>query len=89
MSGTNSRGSERTRGPLQQSGWSRSADRTERRSEVQAAAGGSRFAALRIAAFFAATWGSAAVLYFGRHSIAYMALSGVVALGGFDLFRPD
>lgn len=44
---------------------------------------------LRIGAFCAATWAAAAVLYFGRHSVALIVLSGVVALGGFDLFRPD
>ncbi|CAB3638370.1 hypothetical protein [Trinickia soli] len=90
MSSTNSQGSEPNRGALQQPGWStRSDDRAERRSDAQAAAGGGRLAALRIGGFFVATWASAAVLYFGRHSVAFIALSGVVALGGFDLFRPD
>jgi len=42
----------------------------------------------RIGAFFLATWLSAAILYFGQHSMALIALSGVVALGGFDLLRP-
>ena len=43
----------------------------------------------RIGAFCAASWSAAAVLYFGRHSVALIVLSGVVALGGFDLFRPE
>ena len=42
----------------------------------------------RIAAFSLATWSAAAILYFGQHSVALIALSGVVALGGFDLLRP-
>jgi hypothetical protein len=40
-------------------------------------------------AFCAASWSAAAVLYFGRHSVAFIVLSGVVALGGFDLLRPE
>lgn len=47
------------------------------------------FALARIGAFCAASWSAAAVLYFGRHSVALIVLSGVVALGGFDLFRPE
>lgn len=47
------------------------------------------FAMARIGAFCAASWLAAAVLYFGRHSVALIVLSGVVALGGFDLFRPE
>jgi hypothetical protein len=42
----------------------------------------------RIAAFSLATWSAAAILYFGQHSVALIALSGVVVLGGFDLLRP-
>lgn len=42
----------------------------------------------RIAAFTLATWSAAAILYFGQHSVALIALSGVVVLGGFDLLRP-
>ena len=42
----------------------------------------------RIGAFFIATWSAAAMLYLGRHSVPLMALSGVIALGSFDLFRP-
>jgi hypothetical protein len=41
-----------------------------------------------IAAFSVATWSAAAILYFGQHSVAMIALSGVVVLGGFDLLRP-
>jgi hypothetical protein len=42
----------------------------------------------QIGAFFAASWAAAAMLYLGRHSVPMIALSGVVALAGFDLFRP-
>ncbi|KMY86620.1 hypothetical protein BUMB_00859c [Candidatus Paraburkholderia calva] len=42
-----------------------------------------RFAALCLSAW------SAALLYFGRHSAALIALSGVLMLAGFDLVRPD
>jgi hypothetical protein len=42
----------------------------------------------RIAAFSLATWSAAAILYFGQHTVAMIALSGVVVLGGFDLLRP-
>jgi hypothetical protein len=41
------------------------------------------------ALFCLAAWSAAALLYFGQHSVALIALSGVVALGGFDLLRPD
>ncbi|MGF6904932.1 hypothetical protein [Paraburkholderia phytofirmans] len=41
-----------------------------------------------IAAFSAATWSAAAILYFGQHSVSLIVLSGIVALAGFDLFRP-
>jgi hypothetical protein len=34
----------------------------------------------RIAAFTLATWSAAAILYFGQHSVALIALSGVVVL---------
>jgi hypothetical protein len=47
------------------------------------------FAMVRIGALCGASWLAAAVLYFGRHSVALMALSGVIALAGFDLARPD
>jgi hypothetical protein len=30
-----------------------------------------------------------AVLYFGRHSVALIVVSGVVALGGLDVMRPE
>lgn len=43
-----------------------------------------RFAFLCLSA-----WSAAALLYFGRHSAALIALSGVLALAGFDLLRPD
>jgi hypothetical protein len=43
-----------------------------------------RFASLCLAA-----WSAAALLYFGRHSAALIALSGVLMLAGFDLVRPD
>jgi hypothetical protein len=46
------------------------------------------FTMKRIGAFFISTWLAAAILYFGQHSMALIALSGVVALGGFDLLRP-
>jgi len=46
-------------------------------------------AALRIGAFFAVSWLAAAVLYFGRHSVALIVVSGVVALGGLDVMRPE
>lgn len=42
----------------------------------------------RIAAFSVASWLSAAILYAGQHSVALIALSGVVMLGAFDLLRP-
>ncbi len=42
----------------------------------------------RFLALYLAAW-SAALLYFGRHSAALIALSGVLALAGFDLLRPD
>ncbi|WP_082716366.1 MULTISPECIES: hypothetical protein [Burkholderia] len=42
----------------------------------------------RIGAFFIATWSAAALLYLGRHSVPMIAMSGVVALASFDLFRP-
>ncbi|MGF6771943.1 hypothetical protein P3T18_004430 [Paraburkholderia sp. GAS199] len=42
----------------------------------------------RIAAFSVASWSAAGLLYFGQHSLAMIALSGVVVLAGFDLMRP-
>jgi len=42
----------------------------------------------RIGAFCVASWLAAAILYFGQHSVAMIALSGMVAFGGFDLLRP-
>jgi hypothetical protein len=48
----------------------------------------SRLIMKRIAAFSLATWTAAAILYFGQHSVAMIALSGVVVLGGFDMLRP-
>lgn len=42
----------------------------------------------RIAAFAATSWSAAALLYFGQHSVSLIVISGVVALAGFDLFRP-
>lgn len=44
---------------------------------------------MRIAAFCATSWLAACVLYFGRHSVALIAVCAVLALGGYDLFRPD
>ena len=43
----------------------------------------------RFAALCAAAWSAAALLYFGRHSAAIIVLSGVLALAGFDLLRPE
>lgn len=42
----------------------------------------------RLGAFFIASWLAAAILYFGQHSVAMIALSGAVILGGYDLLRP-
>ncbi|WP_277398026.1 hypothetical protein [Paraburkholderia sp. Tr-20389] len=42
----------------------------------------------RIAAFCLTTWSAAALLYFGQHSVALIAVSGVIVFGGFDLLRP-
>ncbi|HEY2019560.1 hypothetical protein [Paraburkholderia sp.] len=42
----------------------------------------------RIAAFAVMCWSAAGLLYLGQHSVALIALSGVVALAGFDLLRP-
>lgn len=42
----------------------------------------------RIGAFCITTWLAVAILYFGQHSVAMIALSGVVVFGGFDLLRP-
>lgn len=71
-------------------GWTmQPAARRARREGGPAAPGGGRMTALRIGAFFAASWLAAAVLYFGRHSVALIVLSGVVALGGLDVMRPE
>ncbi|MFX1736163.1 hypothetical protein PXJ20_05990 [Paraburkholderia sp. A1RI_3L] len=42
----------------------------------------------RIGAFFVASWLAAATLYLGRHSVPFMALSGVIVFAGLDLLRP-
>jgi MFS superfamily sulfate permease-like transporter len=42
----------------------------------------------RIGAFFISSWLAAAILFLGRHSVPMIALSGVVAFAGLDLFRP-
>ena len=42
----------------------------------------------RLAVFTLASWSAAALLYFGQHSVALMAVTGVVVLAGFDLLRP-
>ncbi|EEA00327.1 conserved hypothetical protein [Burkholderia sp. H160] len=42
----------------------------------------------RIAAFTLSCWSAAGLLYVGQHSVALIALSGVVVLAGFDLWRP-
>ncbi|AGW94961.1 hypothetical protein [Cupriavidus necator] len=42
----------------------------------------------RLLAYSLVTWLAAAVLILGGDSPAMIALSGVVALGGFDLLRP-
>ncbi len=69
-------------------GWAvQPAARNERRRGGPPESG--RMAALRIGAFFAASWLAAAVLYFGRHSVALIVVSGVVALGGLDVMRPE
>lgn len=47
-----------------------------------------QFSMKRIAAFSLATWSAAALLYFGQHSVALMALSGIIVFGGFDLLAP-
>ncbi|RAS20631.1 hypothetical protein [Paraburkholderia bryophila] len=41
-----------------------------------------------IAAFALTSWSAAGLLYFGQHSVAMIVVSGVVALAGYDLFRP-
>ncbi len=43
----------------------------------------------RLATLCLATWSAAALLYFGRHSVAFIVLSGVLALAGFDLVQPQ
>ncbi|CAG2135121.1 hypothetical protein LMG26411_01077 [Cupriavidus numazuensis] len=42
----------------------------------------------RFLAFSLVAWLAAAVLIFGRDSPAMIALSGVVALAGLDIFQP-
>lgn len=42
----------------------------------------------RLLAYCLVTWLAAAVLILGGDSPAMIALSGVIALGGFDLLRP-
>jgi hypothetical protein len=42
----------------------------------------------RMGAFFISTWLAAAILFLGRHSVPMIALSGVVAFAGLDIFRP-
>ena len=42
----------------------------------------------RIAAFTATLWAAAALLYYGQHSVAIMAVTAVIVLGGLDLFVP-
>ncbi|MDR5814363.1 hypothetical protein QCE62_12290 [Caballeronia sp. LZ033] len=42
-----------------------------------------------LAGLCVAAWSAAALLYFGRHSVALIVLSGVVMLAGFDLVRPE
>jgi hypothetical protein len=42
----------------------------------------------RIAAFCLTTWSAAALLYFGQHSVALIAVAGVIVFGGYDLLRP-
>jgi hypothetical protein len=42
----------------------------------------------RIAVFALTSWLAAGLLYVGQHSVALIAVSGVVALAGFDLLRP-
>lgn len=68
------------------------ADRTDspKKARVDSiAAKACDYAMVRIGALCGASWLAAAVLYFGRHSVALMALSGVIALAGFDLARPE
>jgi hypothetical protein len=43
---------------------------------------------MRFYLFCAATWIAAAVLILGKGSMPMDALSGVIALAGFDLLRP-
>jgi len=41
-----------------------------------------------IACFTVLMWGAAALLYMGQHSVAIMALSGVLVLAALDLCQP-
>jgi hypothetical protein len=43
----------------------------------------------RIVAFTLASWSAAGLLYVGQHSVALIAISGIIVLAGFDLLRPD
>ncbi|MEC5409744.1 hypothetical protein VOM14_29850 [Paraburkholderia sp. MPAMCS5] len=42
----------------------------------------------RVAVFTLASWSAAALLYFGQHSVALIAVTGVIVLASFDLLRP-
>ncbi|RQH06586.1 hypothetical protein [Paraburkholderia dinghuensis] len=42
----------------------------------------------RIGAFCICTWLAAAILFLGQHSVPMIAVSGVVAFAGLDIFRP-
>ncbi|MGY6124441.1 hypothetical protein ACW9YV_02820 [Paraburkholderia strydomiana] len=42
----------------------------------------------KLAAFTFASWSAAALLYFGQHSVALIAVTGVLVLASFDLLRP-
>jgi hypothetical protein len=42
----------------------------------------------RLAVFSLASWSAAALLYFGQHSVALIAVTGVVVLASYDLLRP-
>lgn len=89
MSDTHSEGRARNGNgaSVARAGWT--AQPAARSERGPAAPGGGRLAALRIGAFFAVSWLAAAVLYFGRHSVALIVVSGVVALGGLDVMRPE
>lgn len=70
--------------------WGTDAENRPKRAHGDSVAAKARdYAMVRIGALCGASWMAAAVLYFGRHSLALMALSGVIALAGFDLARPE